>query len=226
MVVFHRSISLVKVYSHVLLDGKAGGVPHVHFMGSEAYVVVSGNGEVETLSWTEGFRAVSIFPGCVVVMSPGVIHRLVNKEKLEVVVVMENAGLAEAGDLEPTILDNERWDTEWILDSRRGLSSRDLAVQGFCRLIASFEEEKEVGRTAITSFFCDAAGRLVTRLAEVFREGRFELSNATRERIDAINRGDLGYLKEAELRLLYPDVSNSERPGFCGMRLTLDDVHG
>lgn len=93
------SISHVRVYDSVGPDGLAGGSPHLHTVCSEAYLVISGEGSVQTLSG-EGFAETPLLPGTVAWFSPGTVHRLVNSDgRLELYVVMSNAGLPEAGDM-------------------------------------------------------------------------------------------------------------------------------
>jgi mannose-6-phosphate isomerase-like protein (cupin superfamily) len=88
----------LRVYDTVAPDGLHGGSPHVHFACTEAYYVMNGMGVVQTLS-TAGYQELALEPGAVVWFSPGVIHRLINQDgQLEILVVMQNAGLPEAGD--------------------------------------------------------------------------------------------------------------------------------
>jgi hypothetical protein len=46
----------------------------------------------------DGYAEHRLFPGQVVWFTPGVVHRLADEGDLEVLVVMSNAGLPEAGD--------------------------------------------------------------------------------------------------------------------------------
>jgi len=92
------SLTHLKVYNTEGPDGLRGGSPHLHFACSEAYLVVAGEGAVQTLCQS-GFREVPLKPGCLVWFTPGLIHRLINYDgNLEIYVVMENAGLPEQGD--------------------------------------------------------------------------------------------------------------------------------
>ncbi|HEY8789020.1 MAG TPA: cupin domain-containing protein [Actinopolymorphaceae bacterium] len=87
----------LRVYDWPTADGLAGGSAHIHLLSTEAYVVRSGAGRVETLS-SNGFAVHDLAPGDVVWFTPGTVHRLVNLDHLELLVVMANAGLPEAGD--------------------------------------------------------------------------------------------------------------------------------
>ena len=73
------------------------GSPHLHVVSSEAYVVLAGTGAVHTLG-PAGFAVHPLRPGSIVSFGPGVVHRAVNDGDLEVLVLMSNAGLPEAGD--------------------------------------------------------------------------------------------------------------------------------
>lgn len=94
------SVSQLCVYDWPALDlgeGPGSGTPHLHTVSAEGYVVLAGAGSVQTLGG-DGFAEHALRPGTVVWFEPGVVHRLVNEGGLELVVVMSNAGLPEAGD--------------------------------------------------------------------------------------------------------------------------------
>jgi mannose-6-phosphate isomerase-like protein (cupin superfamily) len=79
-------------------DGLQSGSPHLHAVTDEGYYVISGSGQVELHDLRNGFRTVALSPGRYLQFPPGVLHRLVNTDHLEILVVMGNAGLAERGD--------------------------------------------------------------------------------------------------------------------------------
>jgi mannose-6-phosphate isomerase-like protein (cupin superfamily) len=79
-------------------DGRMSGSPHVHAVTDEGYYVLSGKGAVELHDLQNGFRTVELSPGRYVQFPPGTLHRIVNGERLVLLVVMGNAGLAERGD--------------------------------------------------------------------------------------------------------------------------------
>ncbi|MGW0199460.1 cupin domain-containing protein [Nonomuraea sp. NPDC003201] len=96
------SVSRLSVYSgSPCADGLEGGTPHLHTASTEAYVVIGGHGTLQTLD-VNGLRETALSAGTTVWFTPGTIHRAVNRAEngggLEVVVVMSNAGLPEAGD--------------------------------------------------------------------------------------------------------------------------------
>jgi mannose-6-phosphate isomerase-like protein (cupin superfamily) len=79
-------------------DGLNSGSPHVHAVTDEGYYVLSGSGRVELHDLRHGFRTLDLIPGRYLQYPPGVLHRLISVERLVLLVVMGNAGLAERGD--------------------------------------------------------------------------------------------------------------------------------
>ena len=139
------SVSHVKVYDSVGPDGLAGGSPHLHTVRTEAYLVITGEGMVQTLSG-EGYAETPLVAGTIAWFSPGTIHRLINLDgRLELYVLMSNAGLPEAGDMvlafEPDLLADEvRYRSHADLPADcattdgspdAAMARRDLAVRGF-----------------------------------------------------------------------------------------------
>lgn len=147
------SVSHVRVYDTIGPDGLAGGSPHLHTVCTEAYLVIQGKGMVQTLCG-EGYAEMPLVAGTIAWFSPGTVHRLVNLDgRLELYVLMSNAGLPEAGDMilafEPHVLaDHDRYDAASKLpvgsDTTDGpadaaMRRRDLAVQGFGHWKAQIE---------------------------------------------------------------------------------------
>ncbi|KQT96703.1 cupin domain-containing protein [Sanguibacter sp. Leaf3] len=94
------SVSRLSVYDWPTTDGAGlvgGGTPHLHLASDEGYVVLSGAGSVQTLG-PDGYAEHPLSAGTLLWFQPGVVHRLVNDGDLEILVVMSNAGLPEAGD--------------------------------------------------------------------------------------------------------------------------------
>ena len=146
-------VSHLRVYDTPAPDGLAGGTPHLHTVCTEAYAVIAGSGEVHTLT-ASGFRVTPLEPGAFVWFTAGTIHRLVNGGGLEILVLMANAGLPEAGDLVITFPPEIVADAERVRDGRDacrdddrttagpGVSARqrrDLAVPTFLELVAATE---------------------------------------------------------------------------------------
>ena len=114
----------------------------------------SGRGRLQTVD-AAGFAEHPLAAGALVWFEPGVIHRVVNDGDLEVRVIMQNAGLPEAGDAVMTfpddvLADPERYRAAATLpgpdhsDAERlaaALARRDLAVQGF---LALFDDDGRV----------------------------------------------------------------------------------
>lgn len=139
------SVSHVRAYDTIGPDGLAGGSPHLHTVCTEAYLVIAGEGAVQTLSG-EGYAETPLVAGTVAWFSPGTIHRLVNLDgRLELYVLMSNAGLPEAGDMilafEPDLLADDasyRRIADLPIDGcttdhapDAAMARRDAAVNGF-----------------------------------------------------------------------------------------------
>jgi mannose-6-phosphate isomerase-like protein (cupin superfamily) len=143
-------ISRLRVYDTETVDGLVGGSPHMHFVCAEGYVVLGGRGSVQTLG-ARGYEERSLEADKLVWFGPGLIHRLVNDGGLEILTLMQNAGLPEAGDAVFTfpravLEDPERYREAASLEPRdgerpieRAYARRDLAVEGFVALRAEFE---------------------------------------------------------------------------------------
>jgi hypothetical protein len=123
----------------------------VHLVSSEAYVVVGGRGVVQTLDGS-GYLETELSPGAIVTFGSGTIHRLVNKGDLDIVAIMQNAGLPESGDavmtFPPHILSNpDSYRSAAVLPSESPdaetieavTSRRSLALSGWEALVESSE---------------------------------------------------------------------------------------
>ncbi|MBI9115959.1 cupin domain-containing protein [Sanguibacter suaedae] len=149
------SVSRLRVYDWPTPDGAGlvgGGTPHLHTASAEGYVVLAGSGAVQTLG-PDGFVEHRLEAGALLWFEPGVVHRLLNDGGLEILVVMSNAGLPEAGDAVMTfpldvLRDPERYGraaalppVEVLSDAgadgpvaRAARARRDLALEGFAAL--------------------------------------------------------------------------------------------
>ncbi|GAA1608450.1 cupin domain-containing protein [Kribbella hippodromi] len=218
-------VSKVSVYDVATQAGPAGGTPHVHLACSEGYYVIAGIGTVETLN-TKGYTETPLRAGTVVWFEPGTIHRLVNAGGLEILALMANSGLPEAGDAVLTLPPQYLADRETYLrataltgegDARTtaAIARRDLALQGYADLRERYESD---GPTALTDFF-EAAIRIVQPQLEDWRhrweQGARRLANATGTALDALETGDAAYLDTAEVGRL-PAPTESGRHGMCG----------
>jgi mannose-6-phosphate isomerase-like protein (cupin superfamily) len=189
-------ISGLRVYPWQTDDGLHGGTPHLHLCCSECYVVVGGAGRLQTLSGS-GFAEWTLRPGDVAWFTPGTIHRAVNDGDLQVVVVMQNGGLPEAGDAVLTLppehlTDPETYRAAVSLDGdgpARARARRDLALTGF----AALREDP----AALAEFHRAAAGLVAPRLAEwagLVERGALAIARETAEQVAALARGDISHL--------------------------------
>ncbi|MFC4113291.1 cupin domain-containing protein [Nonomuraea zeae] len=229
------SVSRLAVYSGAAhADGLEGGTPHLHTASTEAYVVIGGRGTLQTLD-AHGLRETELGAGSTVWFTPGTIHRAVNGGGLEVVVVMSNAGLPEAGDAVMTfpaevVADQERYREAAALPGPGAdpaaieaavARRRDLAVEGFLRLA----DAVRAGDPAPLQRFYDHAVALVRPKAAAWR-GIWERTVAQETRrtagiLDALERGDGAHLLESALMESRPE----ERWGMCGHLRAHDVAH-
>jgi mannose-6-phosphate isomerase-like protein (cupin superfamily) len=208
-------ITALRVYDWDAADGLCGGSPHVHLCCTECYIVVGGSGRLQTLA-TSGAGEHPLRPGDVVWFSPGAIHRAVNDGDLQVVVLMQNSGLPEAGDAVLTFPPEHLVDRETYERAVAGppRARRDLAVEGFLELRGRTEAGDA---SALEEFYAAAAALTHPLLAawrERWRQGAAAVAERTGREIDALTAGDHSHLREAA-------VTRVERPpqttlGMCG----------
>ncbi len=214
--------SRLRVYDERARDGLAGGSPHMHLACAEAYVVLEGAGSVELLSLREGYQRLELRPGDAVQFDPGVVHRLVNDGGLEILVLMQNAGLPENGDAVftfPTeILESvEAYRQCAAIDSLDGaIARRDRAVTGLDVLKTGFAGSPEEGRRLLAAFQRRAA-ELVRASAsgwlEIVEAGPGAAVLETRERVEGILAGTPDDLGDAHA---VGTGRAAERLGMCG----------
>ena len=225
------SVTHLRVYNTEGPDGLRGGSPHLHFACSEAYLVVEGQGAVQTIC-EKGFQEVPLKTGSLVWFTPGLIHRLINQDgSLEIYVVMENAGLPEHGDSLLTFASHHLKNEGAYLDAA-SLSStgavfanseeaarrrRDLAVEGFLALRQAFEAE---GVAALNAFY-DQAVRLMKskepQWRRLWEEGPASTIRRTERYLDALASGSGSYLSSGSVFEMPVDPEGETRKlGFCG----------
>jgi len=218
------AVSSLRVYDWEAADGLHGGTPHVHTASSEAYVVVAGEGEVHTVT-PEGVAVDPLSAGSVLWFAPGTVHRLVNSGGLEITVVMQNAGLPEAGDAVLTfpaeVLDDaEAYAAAAALPAGDGRADaararRDLAMAGYLELCRTVQRD---GPAALAALHARAA-RLVRDRAGHWRQQWEQTVGAetdrTRRQLAALAGGDPGALATASV--VRGEPAGGE-PGFgmCG----------
>lgn len=224
------SLSHLDVYRDAAPDGVCGGSPHMHLVSTEAYVVVSGTGALQTIDG-DGFQETPLSAGAVVWFTPGTIHRAVNHDELKVVVLMSNAGLPEAGDAVMTfpaavVADAEAYARAAALGDTEGRAERarrrrDLAVSGF----EALRDAILAGDQAPLEAFRAAAGALVRDRAsewgELIRERPLAQAEQSLALARAVAEGDVTHLGEARVQQAVP--SAGERGfGMCGRLRTYD----
>jgi hypothetical protein len=221
-------VSRLCVYDAPTPDGLAGGSPHIHLCCAESYVVVGGRGAAQTLSGA-GFAEHELVAGTVLWFTPGTVHRLVNHGGLDIVVVMGNSGLPEAGDavltFPPEVLaDPDRYAAAVALpdggapgaDVTAAYRRRDLAIEGFQALRAAVERD---GPDAMAAFHAAAVALKRPQFAtwrQRWQAGALAAARATGEQLDALERGDGGHLAAAAVQGL-PEPSERGRLGMCGL---------
>jgi mannose-6-phosphate isomerase-like protein (cupin superfamily) len=214
--------------SRLCVYDTGGGSPHLHLCCTEAYVVTGGDGAVQTLSG-QGFAEHELHAGSVVWFTPGTVHRLVNHGDLDIVVVMSNSGLPEAGDavltFPPAILaDPDRYAAAADLpnggapgtDITTAHDRRDLAVEGFHILCATVERD---GPRAMREFHATAAALkrpLLDQWRTRWENGAFRAAQSTGVHLDALARGDASHLADARVSALKRPAEEG-RLGMCGL---------
>jgi mannose-6-phosphate isomerase-like protein (cupin superfamily) len=207
-------LSEVSIYDWPGADGAAGGTPHVHTASTEAYVVQRGTGRLETLD-SRGFTSTVLQPGVVLWFTPGAVHRAINDSgDLQVLVVMQNAGLPENGDAVMTFPPEHLADVGAyrraaaldLTDADGGVAAgedaarrrRDLALEGY---FALKEAVLASGPGALSRFHA-AAARLVSAKtgtwAELVEGGALEQAENTRNQLRSLDAAESFYLGEAQ----------------------------
>ncbi|MBR8740128.1 cupin domain-containing protein [Nocardiopsis sp. MG754419] len=230
------AVSHLRVYDWPTPDGVHGGTPHVHTASTEAYVVTSGEGEVHTIA-EAGVSVAPLTAGSLLWFGPGTVHRLVNVDRLELVVVMQNSGLPEAGDAVLTfpreiLADPEAYAAAVRLPqeaSEEGLAGaartrRDLALRGYAELVSAIDAR---GPAALEEFH-RLAVRLVephvARWREIWEQGVERETARTRDQLASLGRGERGIMGEAAVVRPEPHPG-PRRFGMCG-RLRTWRVNG
>jgi mannose-6-phosphate isomerase-like protein (cupin superfamily) len=222
------AVSDLAVYEWEAADGRCGGSPHLHTASSEGYVVTAGAGSVETVS-ADGVAEHVLTPGEVVWFSPGTVHRLVNGGGLRLLVIMQNAGLPEAGDAVLTfpthvLEDPVAYAAAATLPEGAGREAaararRDLAMEGY---LALREDVAARGPAALAELHARAARLVRPRIAEW--RVRWERSvvaevERTRRRLDDLEAGLSGTLAAASVARAEP-VPGERSFGMCGRLAT------
>jgi mannose-6-phosphate isomerase-like protein (cupin superfamily) len=219
------SVTHLTVYDWPGPDGLVGGSAHVHLACTEGYVVLGGEGRVQTLS-LDGFAETALTPMTVAWFSPGVVHRLVNDGGLQILAVMQNGGLPEAGDsvltFPPAYLSGpEAYQAVASLaeggpQAAAGSAQRrqHLAVEGFLLLREQVEQR---GPAALEDFYAAAAALIRERVHAwdpIWRQGALAAALRTGEHLEALAAGRHEHLGHGRLTVLSPPDGRSY--GMCG----------
>lgn len=210
-------VTHVRVYDTVAPDGLAGGTPHLHTVCSEAYLVLRGEGEVQTLS-AAGFERTPLLPGTTAWFSPGTVHRLVNLGDLEVFVVMSHAGLPEAGDLviafdEETLADAERYSAAAAL--AESTERRDAAVAAFGDWTARFDHDVDEAMAALHSHAARIVGPRSAGWGTVVRDSTGVEFERSLDWVEQIRAGNVDHLAGAAVAH-QPEKTEGRGWGCCG----------
>jgi mannose-6-phosphate isomerase-like protein (cupin superfamily) len=217
-------LTWLRVYDSVAPDGVRGGSPHVHLASAESYVTVAGEGEVQTFG-PAGWNTFALRPGAVTWFEPGIIHRLVNTSgDLEILCVMQNAGLPEAGDAvlifpDRVLADSDTYDAAARLAGENGLveaaKRRDLAVEGFSRMLDTSDAEERSRRYARFLERAVALRRVrIPAWHRLWQERPLAEAELTGERLDDIAAGSIDALLRARVASLAPEGEAGY--GMCG----------
>ena len=210
-------ISHLRVYDTEAPDGLRGGTPHLHTVCTEAYVVVDGEGAVQTLA-ADGFKETRIAKGSLVWFTPGTVHRLINSGELEIFVLMQNSGLPEAGDLVIT------FDDDVLADPQRYAAfaalpppteRRDAGVEGFMKWKSLCEKDAGEG---LDRLYRRAAALVSPRVGEWRQRwsgGALAVAEATGGQLAALQAGNLAHLFGSGVFASTFDVPE-RRLGCCG----------
>jgi mannose-6-phosphate isomerase-like protein (cupin superfamily) len=155
-------LTLVTVYEqHPAPDGETSGSPHIHAVTDEAYYVVAGCGAAEFHDPIQGYRRVFLQAGQYLEFEPGILHRLVSTGGLQVLGLMANAGLTEAGDAriyfgkdvdEDPALYRQLWSLPRTSGLAGALERRDRAVSAYRQLLDLWEKNRSAYFTELSRF--------------------------------------------------------------------------
>jgi mannose-6-phosphate isomerase-like protein (cupin superfamily) len=218
------AVSHLRVYESTSVDGLAGGTPHCHTACTEAYAVIGGRGRVITLGG-DGLVETPVEAGSFVWFTPGTIHRLVNEGALEILVLMANAGLPEAGDMVITFPDEVLADPDryraaaslppeaatTVADDDAVRARKDLAVSGFREIL-------DGGPDALQRFHARAAALVAPSVAAwrpLWEQGPAAAAHETGTHLAALADGDAAHLARSGVHAL-PPPGAERRYGCCG----------
>lgn len=204
-------------------DGLMSGSPHVHAVTDEGYYVMSGRGRVELHDLAQGFRSVDLEPGRYVQFPPGVMHRLVNTDRLVLLVVMGNAGLAERGDARiyfGKAVDDDPAEYARLvgLAKAKGLEGaldrRDAAIRAYIGLLELWTKDRKAYDSELERFIgvhMKAAAGLRKGFSEAVEAGPVAWGERFRKRLENL---PLGREELSPVLYLPPEETTL---GMCGI---------
>jgi mannose-6-phosphate isomerase-like protein (cupin superfamily) len=181
-------------------DGKMSGSPHVHAVTDEGYYVIGGRGQVELHDLENGFRTVDLEPGRYLQFPPGTLHRLVNTDRLVILVVMGNAGLAERGDARiyfGKAVDEDPDELARLtgLAKTKGLEGaldrRDAAIRAYMRLVDLWMKDQPAYYMELARFIrvhLQAAAYEVSSFGRAVEAGPMAWGLRFRKRLESLPR--------------------------------------
>jgi len=219
------SLSFLDVYTSAAPDGICGGSPHMHTASTECYIAIGGRGQLHSLT-SEGYRETDLEPGRITWFTPGTIHRAVNLDRAQLVVLMSNAGLPEAGDAVMTfpteyLEDVERYREAAALpagasDDELAIAAakrRDLAVEGYLvirdALIAGDDGPLKRFRERAAEIVADR----VAGWTGIVEHGPLAQAQHTLDLLARLTAGDASHLDDATVA---PGLVPAHRFGMCG----------
>ena len=208
-------------------DGIHSGCAHVHAVTDEAYYVISGTGAIELHDLEHGFRNIALKAGDFVQFTPGTIHRSVTTDRMKVLAVMGNAGLAERGDARiyfgaEVDADPSRYDALRGLISKGldgALERRDHSIRAYQGLMRLWETDRDAYRAELMRFnavHARAMAPLRERFETVVQQGPAQWLAMALSRIDNLPKGGVG----AQATSIGPEPG--EKLGMCGLLKPLD----
>lgn len=204
-------------------DGLNSGSPHVHGITDEAYYILSGSGRVELHDLAHGFRTVDLKPGDFFQFPPCTLHRIISTDKLVILAVMGNAGLAEKGDARiyfgKAVDDNPAEYARLAgLAKAKGLEGaldrRDAAVKAYMGLMDLWNTDKPAYFAELRRFIgvhLNGLEKLKPSFSEAVQQGPLHWGQITEQRLANLPRAD------EKVEPASHDLESDFAYGMCGV---------
>lgn len=216
-------MSRVEIYGSESVDGQRSGTPHMHLACDEMYFGLVGHGTVELIT-LDGFNRLPMSPGVAIVFTPGTIHRAINPDgDLEILVIMQNKGLPERGDVAicfppPIMTDKHAYEDAMKVDCDvTAKSRRDMGVSGFLELKKAFSRSLDEGREALDRFYQAAVERTRDQYPgweKIVADGPAEQVRRTQQTLKKLSGNSIESLQEGQF--LKVETASCPSFGFCG----------